>query len=229
MSAPIDPSRKVTLIGYVNPHRRGTDGSLGPMSYASVFPLHSEKAKSEYAKGIVSAQRRKGIAGGALLGGTMGSLIGLSGSGARLRQMATQTLAGGTIGALGGASAFGILGHLRGKQMGQQAAATGKGFSWGHNSPSDATDVARKYLDLNKQASSGGALMENNAFFLGFEKQAGITASMLEGASKGNMAAVANTMKRMKPKLPPGSVDLGKYWNEAVKTVPKWKESLQRA
>lgn len=59
------------------------------------------------------------------------------------------------------------------------------------------------------------------SFFDGFEKAAGISA--------GNLKAVAQSAKRMKPKKPAGTVDLGKWWEQPLNTGPKWKESLAKA
>lgn len=59
-------------------------------------------------------------------------------------------------------------------------------------------------------------------FFSGFEKAAGMAQSMIRGASKGNLEAVAQTAKREAAKrLGPGAVDLGDYWNKPL-NIKKW-------
>lgn len=73
-----------------------------------------------------------------------------------------------------------------------------------------------KFSTMAKKYGSGGM-----GFYSGFEKAAGI--------SPGNLKAIAETAKRMKPKKPAGTVDLGSYWKDTTKKVPTWKQKMQNA
>lgn len=127
-------------------------------SYSSTFPLESEKAKKQYVEDRASSGRLSGGLAGGVTGMSMGALGSplFKGKDVSLKHMGVSTGVGAAIGTLGGMA----LGHYFSKRKGEQHANAGVGSSRGHYERADAYAAAKKYTDLNKEASLIGTAVK---------------------------------------------------------------------